>query len=98
MAKTFGQLDARQERNSRYQSWLNCSQVLPGHVTLPPPSRVDIPSTIKLLRETIPTVSDPVMVDVGTDTDAIPVLRAQLTPQENAMVRFGSRQHVGLQQ
>jgi hypothetical protein len=98
MAKTFGQLDGRQDRNQRFQSWLNCEQVLPGGQTLPPPSRVDIPATVKLIRETVPTLHDTLVIDVGTDTDAISLIRAQLTQAENAQVSFGSRQHVALAQ
>lgn len=91
--RTYGQLDHREERARAYQGWLNCDQMLPGGVVLPPPSRADVPATLGLIRSTLPIMAtlDTLLVDVGNDAEAIELLRAQLSPEENARVQFSTR-------
>lgn len=88
--RTFSQLDHREERNRNYQRWLNCDQMLPGGATIPPPPRTDIAATVALIRNTLPT-SSTLCIDVGGDADAIELVRAQLSPEENARVQFSAR-------
>jgi hypothetical protein len=90
MHTTFSQLDRRTERNQQYQRWLNCEQVLPGHVKVPPPPRIDLAATVKLIRELLPT-SYTLQIDVSGDLEAVDLIRAKLSPEENARVQFSTR-------
>jgi hypothetical protein len=90
MHTTFSQLDHRQERNQQYQRWLNCEQLLPGRINVPPPPRVDLRATVALIRELLPT-SYTLQIDVSGDMEAVDLIRAQLTPEENARVQFSTR-------
>lgn len=87
--QTFGQLDRRAERNQATQRWLNCAQVVAPGVTLPPPPRLDVEGTVRLIRENLLT-SPSLRLDVSGDDEAIPLVRARLTPDENARVQFNS--------
>lgn len=90
MHTTFSQLDHRTERNQQYQRWLNCEQVVPGRNNVPPPPRVDLAATVKLIRELLPT-SYTLQIDVSGDMEAVALIRAQLTPEENDRVQFSTR-------
>jgi hypothetical protein len=87
--KVFGQLEHRQERSQRYQNWLNCEQVLPGGERVAPPVRIDVPSTVRLIKSSLVN-SDSLRIDVQGDQEAIPLVRAQLTTEENQRVQFSA--------
>jgi len=93
MTRTFGQLDHREARNGDYQKWLGCSRVLPDGKQVPPPARIDVAGTVKTIREMLPC-SDLLQVDVQNDEDSILLVRAQLTPAENARVQFSARREL----
>jgi hypothetical protein len=85
--KVFGQRDDRQQRNRRYQGWLNCEEVLPGGETVPPPSPADIPTTVEVIRQALQT-STLVRVDVSGDLQAYQQIRQALSPAELTRVVF----------
>jgi len=87
--RIFSQHDQREERNTRFQRWLNCEQVLPGGGTSLPP-RTDVAATVTLIRQTLPT-SPLLQIDLGDDVTAIDLIRSQLTPEENARVQIDTR-------